>query len=229
MITETFILPEDRLRISDLFRVLQEIAGNAVVSWHATGPELKEKGLMWVVIRYELTLERALQPGESIRVSTWASPVRHRMSQRNYLLFDGEGLQLGRAAGIWALVDRETRAMVEPEGRGIAFQTEETGLEPPRPSAPEKMAIDSEFRFTVSDQVLDINDHMNNTRYFDVAEDSLGSDAEGLVLTRVRAAFLSEARAGDELLISRGRSGSSFYFSGTKNGEHCFQIGLDYE
>lgn len=229
MITETFTLPKDRIRISDLFRILQEIAGNAAASWHATGPELKEKGLMWVVIRYELTLERALHPGESIRISTWASPVRHRMSQRNYLLFDEEGLPLGCAAGIWAVADRETRAMAEPEGRGIVFQTEKTGLEPPRPSAPEKIATDREFRFTVSDQVLDINDHMNNTRYFDVAEDCLGSDAEGLALKRVRAAFLSEARAGDELLISRGRSGSCFYFSGTKNGDHCFQIGLDYE
>lgn len=229
MLNETYTLPVESIRLSDLFTILQEIAGDAVVSWHATGPELKRMGLMWVVIRYELSLERALRPGENIRVSTWASPVRHRMSQRNYLLFDSGNRPLGRAAGIWALVDRDTRAMVDPEGRGIVFQTEETGLEPPRPSAPEKLPADREKSFFVTQRVLDINDHMNNTRYFDVAEDCAAGETDGLTLKRARAAFLSEARLGDELLVSWGRSNGRWYFAGTKNGDHCFQIDLEYE
>ena len=184
---------------------------------------------MWVVIRYEITWERALRPGESLRVTTWASPVRHKMSQRNYLLFDGEDRPLGRAAGIWALVDRETRAMVDPEGRGILFETEETGLEPPRPASPEKLPAEHRISFTVSDEVLDINDHMNNTRYFDVAEDCLGSDADGLTLSRIRAAFLNEARAGDELLISWARRENTVCFSGTKQNTPCFQLSLEYK
>ena len=228
MLTESFPVPQEAERLSALFRILQDISGHAVVSWHATGPELKEKGLMWVVIRYELTLDRALRPGETLVMTTWASPVRHKMSQRNYLLADAEGRPLGRAAGMWALVDRETRAMVDCAERGVVFQTELNGREPPRPAAPEKLPAEGERIFTVSEEWLDENGHMNNTRYFDVAQACIAPETEIPVLKNVRAAFLTEALAGDELTVSWGRRENLWSFSGTKNGVPCFQISIEY-
>lgn len=228
MITERFAVPEDPSRISDLFRILQEISGRAAALWHASGPELMEKGLMWVVTRYELSLDRALIPGEALDISTWASPVRHKISQRNYLLADADGRPLGRAAGAWALVDRETRAMVDWTGRIDDFQPEVTGLEPPRPAAPEKLAAQSSRIFTVPEDWLDINGHMNNTRYFDLARTCIAPDADGLVLQNVRAAFLSEALVGDALKVSWARRDKLWSFSGTKNDAPCFQLSLEY-
>ena len=149
MMTERFTVPGDPSRIAGLFRILQDVSGHAAACWHASGPELMEKGLMWVVIRYELTLSRALCPGEDLVITTWPSPVRHRMSQRSYLLADAGGRSLGQAAGVWALVDRETRSMVDGAARGVQFPTEETGLEPPFPASPEKLPADGERVFTV--------------------------------------------------------------------------------
>ena len=188
MMTERFTVPGDPSRIAGLFRILQDVSGHAAACWHASGPELMEKGLMWVVTRYELSLDRALIPGEALDITTWASPVRHMLSQRNYLLADAGGLPLGRAAGSWALVDRETRAMVDWTGRLDAFETEVTGLEPPRPAAPEKLPAESERIFTVSEEWLDENGHMNNTRYFDVAQACIPPETEIPVLKNVRFA-----------------------------------------
>ena len=82
MMTERFTVPGDPFRIAGLFRILQDVSGHAAACWHASGPELMEKGLMWVVTRYELSLDRALIPGEALDITTWASPVRHMLSQR---------------------------------------------------------------------------------------------------------------------------------------------------
>ena len=227
MMTERFTVPEDPSRIAGLFRILQDVSGQAAACWHASGPELMEKGLMWVVTRYELSLDRALIPGEAFEITTWASPVRHMLGQRNYLLADAGGRPLGRAAGSWALVDRETRAMVDWAGRLDDFETEVTGLELPRPAAPEKLAQFSRV-FTVPASWLDMNGHMNNTRYFDLAQTCIGSEADGLALKTVRAAFLSEALAGDELTISWARRDTLWSFSGARQDAHCFRLSLEF-
>ena len=228
MLTEQFTVPEDPSRIAELFRILQDVSGHAAALWHATGPELLEKGLMWVVIRYELALDRALCPGEGLSVTTWASPFRHKMSQRNYLLAGADGRPIGRAAGVWALVDRETRAMVDGPGRGVDFRAETTGLEPNRPAAPDRLPPEHERLFTVPQAWLDMNGHMNNTRYFDLAQTCIVGEADGLVLKTVRAAFVSEALAGDGLCVSWARAGKRWSFTGTKYSAPCFQLSLEY-
>jgi len=169
-----------------------------------------------------------LIPGEALDITTWASPVRHMLSQRNYLLADAGGLSLGRAAGSWALVDRETRAMVDWTGRLDAFETEVTGLEPPRPAAPEKLEPQFSRVFTVPASWLDMNGHMNNTRYFDLAQTCIAPEADGLVLKTVRAAFLSEALAGDALTVSWARRDTLWSFSGVKNDAPCFRLSLEF-
>ena len=229
MLIDRLPVPEDSASLSAPFRVLQESSIHAVSAVHLSGPELKEQGLMWVVIRYELTLSRALCPGEELLVTTWASPFRHKMSQRSYLLADAEGRSLGQAAGIWALVNRETRHMADGSAYGIDFPTEETGREPPRPAAPEVLPADFERVFTVSEEWLDLNGHMNNIRYFDVAQACLDGGTEGQTLTNARVSFLSEALAGDELTVSVGCRENLWTFSGTRADIPVFQLSLQFD
>ena len=61
---------------------------------------------------------------------------------------------------------------------------------------------------------MDINGHMNNARYFDLAEDCIPPAAWGEKLTGIQVEYQSEARFGDRLNISWGCSGSSYYISG---------------
>ncbi|MBQ9663975.1 MAG: hypothetical protein IJV40_12570 [Oscillospiraceae bacterium] len=224
MLEKTITVSPEPFRISALFRELQDIAGEAVIPWHATGPELEKLGLMWVVVRYEVNLERQLIPGETLTLCTWASPVRHRLSQRNYLAYDRNGSCVLRGAGIWALADRKTRAMVDPEERHVEFRAETNGKEPPRPGTPKKLALQSRAAYTVTEEVLDMNGHMNNTRYFDLAQDLAGETFPVQELRQVRAVYSSEARLGDMLSVEWGQDGKEWYFTGEKNGETCFQI-----
>ena len=224
MIEKIITVSQEPFRVSSLFRELQDIAGEAVIPWHATGPELKEKGLMWVVVRYEVNLSRKLVSEENLRLVTWASPVRHKLSQRNYLAYDGNGDCVIRAAGIWALADRESRAMVDPEERQVEFHAETNGMEPPRPGAPTRLIPINETSYTVSEDVLDMNGHMNNTRYFDLAQDLAGKELEVRRIRQIRAVYSNEARLGDRLSVRWGREQEDWLFNGERNGDACFQI-----
>ena len=229
MIEKTVIVPEQPYRISALFRELQIISGDDSAKWNATGEELAEKGLMWVVVRYEVNLFRNCLPGETLTIASWASPFRHRMSQRNYIAADQDGTCVFQAAGIWAVADRKTRSLADPEKRGIVFPGEIREKVLPRPASPVKLPLVSEKPFIVTEDVLDINGHMNNTKYFDAVQDCMDINMQTLTPKRIQAVFSNEVRPGDEIMIRWGQNDTIWFFEGEKKGEGCFQVGLVYE
>lgn len=226
MIEKTILLPEESGRISWLFSEFQKIAEDACRPWHVTGNDLAARGLMWVVVRYEVELEKALLSGEKVSLSTWATPFRHKMSQRNYLARNQKGDCMLRAAGIWAVVDRKTRSMVDPVKLELFLPGEATGEELPRPVSPKKLIPQQTDTYVVAESDLDMNGHMNNCRYFDLIQNCMHCLPVGKQLTRIQAVFMNEARLGDKLMIHWGTESDKWFFSGEKDHDECFQIGL---
>ena len=114
--------------------------------------------------------------------------------------------------------------MVDPEERQVEFHAETTGMEPPRPGAPTRLIPINETSYTVSEDVLDMNGHMNNTRYFDLAQDLAGKELEVRRIRQIRAVYSNEARLGDRLSVRWGREQEDWLFNGERNGDACFQI-----
>ena len=48
---EEFTVGPEGLSTQELFKLLQDIAGNQCIPLHLTGPDLEKQGLMWVIIR----------------------------------------------------------------------------------------------------------------------------------------------------------------------------------
>ena len=215
-------------RTAELFWELQTISGDAVSESRLTGEDLKKIGLMWVIIRYDIRLERPFCPGEKLRVATWAGPLRHRMSQRNYLVYDADGNCILHGAGNWAIADRVRRCMVDAAAYGLSFPAEINGNELPRPTAPEKLPFVQSAAYTVGEADLDMNQHMNNTRYFDIAEAFISGRNPGQSLHSVQAAFQNEAILGEELSVRWGNKENRWYICGEGNGKLCFQMSLQY-
>ena len=224
-----YSLPENIDRIGELFRILQDISGDAAACWNASGAELKQKGLMWVIVRYDIRLLRKLRPGETLAFQTWASPVRHRMSQRHYLAADENGECVLSGGGTWTVVDYDTRSMVDPAERGVSIHGEITGMEQPRPEVPVRLQLSSQTDYGVTESVLDMNRHMNNTRYFDLVQNCAQDETDDLTLRRIRAVFSNEAREGETIRVFWGHEGNTWFFSGEKDTAPCFQIGLEYD
>ncbi len=213
---------------AELFWELQTISGDAVADSCLTGEDLKKIGLMWIIIRYDIRLERALRPGESLKIATWAGPLRHGMSQRNYLIYDADGRCIIHGAGNWAIADRAKRCMVDASAYGLTFPAEVNGNELPRPLPPEKLPLASSSFYTVGEADLDMNQHMNNTRYFDIAESLIFGQNPQTSLQSVQAAFLNEAVSGEDLCVRWGNRENRWYICGEGNGKLCFQLSLKY-
>ena len=217
--------PAEGLSTRELFLWLQTIANEQCVGYRLTGDDLKKKGLMWVVVRYLVRAPRWPEPGEALRLQTWPGQTRHSMMPRYYRLLDKKGDCLISGSSLWTVVDRETRKMVNPEEHGVILEALVTGLEERRPPAPAKLTTSDSRDYTVTEDVLDSNGHMNNTRYYDLSESCIGRTEDHP--RRIVTEHQSEIRLGESMQVSWGREGERYFIEGVNNGP-VFRMELDY-
>ena len=222
---QVWTAPAEGLSTRELFYWLQEIAGQQCVPYHLSGDDLRARGLMWVVLRYLVRAERWPAPGESLRLQTWPGATRHGMMPRFYRALDAAGDCVLSGSSVWTVVDRATRKMVNPDEHGVILETLVTGLEERKPSAPAKLPTTERLVYTVTEDVLDTNGHMNNTRYYDLAERCIGRI--GQHPRRIVTEHQSEIRLGEQMTVSWGRDGERYYLEGVKDAP-VFRMELEY-
>ena len=216
-----------RLRTSRLFELLQE-AAIAHTEQLGMGREMTlDRGLLWVVTMHSAEIRRMPEYDETIRVQTWPGETMHVLFPRYYRLETAQGEELLRSSALWMLVDEKSRRFVFPERHGISISGVKTPWEHPLPTAPLPLPCSGERAFTVPYSYVDLNGHMNNTRYFDLAEDCIPAAAEGRMLRAVQAEYKAEALLGENLTLRWGREGDRYYLSG--GGERpSFSLSLAY-
>ena len=222
-------VPAEGLSTRALFWQLQEASADHSRALGFGEERMAELGVMWVVVRYLVRARRWPQGGEHLRLHTWPGAVRHGMCPRFYRLLDAAGELLLDGCCVWAVVDRQTRQMVQPLERGVSIEPLVTGLESRLPGPLRRAVTDRETVYTVPEEVLDSNGHMNNTRYFDLAERCAGLDARTNGLTEALAEFQNEALLGDRLLLRWGLDGSSLTVLGERGAESVFRMKLSFE
>ena len=162
----------------------------------------------------------------AVSVLKWMD--RHGMMPRFYVLRDEAGETLLAASSVWAVVDRQSRAMVNNEELGVHIDPVETGEEIRLPGAVKKLETTQEKRFRVPAEYLDENGHMNNTFYYSVAEDCLGRDARRDRLLEIGTEHVSEALCGEELLLRWTESEALGYVTGSFGDKPIFRMNLKY-
>ena len=251
-----------KLRMSELFRLMEEASIAHTEKLGCTRDRTLDRGLLWIITRQQAEIEELPAYDEEITVRSWQGDMMHVFFPRFYEI-ERAGRVIVRGQALWMLIDEESRQMVMPEDYDIFI--------PGRPGSDDMMlapvVIPSELREEESgddgngragagivirqDLVtrfsqVDINGHMNNTRYFDIIDDALytmdfASGTEKRVPALVRANYLSELRAGDCFTLTgyAGRSsdsaaaegagtGTALYFEGADGDKVKFRIAYEF-
>ena len=216
-----------RLRTAMLFELMQEASIRHTEELGMGREMTLDRGLLWMVTHQQAEIERMPAYDERITLESWPGKTMHLLFPRFYRVLDEQGQVLLRASSLWALVDERTRRMVFPDRHGVVIEGVETGGEIALPSSVRRAAEGERHDFTVPFSYVDLNGHMNNTRYFDLAEDLLPAAAEGRQLRRAAVEYASEARLGDRLTVTTEESGGSFFISGD-NEKKIFRLMLEY-
>ena len=158
---------------------------------------------------------------------TWPGETMHLIFPRYYEILSSAGETLVRASALWSLMDTATRTAAFPDENGIEIPGTVTGSEVPYLARLEPLETPNSVSFTVPYSYVDLNGHMNNTRYFDLAEDVSGAPNDGKILREIRTEYMAEARLNETVEVAWGEKNGLYYVNGT--GSHpCFKMNLRY-
>ncbi len=220
--------PSRRMRVSTLFMLLQEAAIAHTTLLGMGREKTLDRGLLWAVTMQRSQIERLPVYDEEVKLASWPGATMHVLFPRYYQLTGADGKVLVRASALWVLMDRRERRFVFPEAWGIRIDAVTTGAELPLPKALKLGEPTGEGSFTVPYSYVDLNGHMNNTRYFDLAEDWMPPDLRLRPLREAAVEYCGEARLGTHIHLTHRREESSFSLSGETEGKRLFRLRLDY-
>jgi medium-chain acyl-[acyl-carrier-protein] hydrolase len=214
---ETFTMPavaeddSERERLLVVLDAMQETAGRHAAKLGVGVRDLHAKGLTWVLARLHVKVTSVPAAGQPVHIATWPTGRYRLFAVRDFCLKDEAGKEILRATSAWALMNMESRrpARLDPHLPVFTVHPERmieddfAPLPPPYLQAPR-----TSYRAEPAD--IDLNDHVNNTVYLGWALRSTSESARLWKPLSLEAAFLGEARLGDEVtcLTENGRGES---------------------
>ena len=216
-----------RLRLSCLFTFLQEASIAHTTELGMGREKTLDRGLLWIVTLTQVKVTRLPVYDEDVRLLSWPGDTMHLYFPRYYRMEDDGGHALLTGSALWALMDQGTRKMVFPEDHGVHIEGERGEKPLPLPAAPRPPQGGEKEVFTVPYSYVDLNGHMNNTRYLDLIEDRMPADLREKAVREIRAEFSGEAKLGEEVALTCARQGDAFLLSGDRERK-LFRLNLLY-
>lgn len=217
-----------RIRPSAILEIMQEMAGAHAELLNIGRGRLDPMQLAWVLTRVEVRMDRYPVSGETITVETYPMPNRRVFYPRYFIFRDEQGNQIGCAGSIWVILDVTTRKMAA-SAEITASMPDNSDLTAPMgmPATVEEIGgqcIESTRLPVYTD--LDVNGHVNNTRYLDWCCNELGIDVmRQHAMLQFAVNFNQEILPGQEIRTVLNRDGSRFSFSGFEGEKRHFDVG----
>ena len=197
---------------SGIMRYMQDAANFQMEGQKPSYDELFNSGRAFVLSRFRMSLYSLLHSHDKIEASTWAVESKGVSFDRCFSITKN-GLTVAEATSVWALVDRNTGRLV----RVSDFENNYSTDEPVELDLPARFRLPSDLNFalvgerTVEYRDVDINRHINNTRYPDILCGYI-PHMEGKRVINLEINYLSEAPIGETLKVYMAKSDGSYYF-----------------
>lgn len=186
-------------------RAILEILEN-VGSYHSDeagfgAVTIESTKLTWILLEWKLKVIKRPIYGQTLTVNTWGRNMEKFFTYRDYEIYDENNNLCVIATSKWALIDiqngkiyRMTEHIInkyQPEKKNV-FSNEKI----------EKINIpdsfDKEFLYTVKRRDIDLNSHVHNIYYLDLAYEALPDEIyEQRPFDNIRITYKKEIKLGD--------------------------------
>lgn len=191
-----------RLGLFGMLGILQDV-GTAHAEHMGIGmDEMVQRNAFWVFTQQKLMMNRWPKWQDKVTVKTWVRKINGLRSFRDYTVHLGDEM-IGKSVSTFMMLDGETRKPIRPDlGEEIEKQISKDELEitPEKVIAPDNLKLANTISVRNSD--LDMNNHVNNTKYAQWILDSVNIDYhKRFVVSQFDINFISECLLGDEIDI----------------------------
>lgn len=187
-----------KMKNSSILNVFQDIAGI-----HSIEIGRKFKGLdsTWILVGYKVNILRRPKYGDTITAYTWATEIKNIMAVREFEIRDKDNNLMVTAISNWAHMSNNKLSKVTEECVN-AYEMEqgktnynESKLK--KIQEPENYLFEKEY---VADwDWIDVNHHMNNIYYLDIADMVMPDDMKNNMCNSFEVSYKKEVRYNEKM------------------------------
>lgn len=210
---------------SAIFVRMQEIAeDNATAVGAGRVDMIDERGFAWVLTRMYVEMDSYPRIGDTINISTWPLKPAKLFFPRQFLFETQDGKTLGKASSQWVLFDVAQRQIKRSTELGnYPYDPNLPRLlpEPKKIILPRDMPLAGTRKVQYSE--VDMNVHMNNTKYLNWICELFTSDwLKSNYLKSVRINYIGETHIDCEIELYKKEADGGFYIYGISDGKIIF-------
>jgi len=185
--------------------------------------ELLNKNLLWVITRTKFVIEKKIERYSTVKIKTWPLSPQRFIFRREYVMYNADGEVAVRGSADWMVINSETRTLTSGESVFPANAEYITEL-----SLDEKLRKIRDIEGEVTESAatpkfcdIDLNGHVNNTRYADFAINAINPDKRKIKSFQID--YHKEVLEGEELKLTVTENAETYVVKGENTeGEKKF-------
>lgn len=222
----------DNIRPAALLQYFQDMGTEHAMILNIGRDYLVEKyHACWILARVWYRLTRPIHAGEIMRMDTWYRGDGGIIFYRDFDIYIGDEL-VGEGVSAWVVADLDNRKMLRPSSIDTIAAADASDRAKTRQlkliREPKEKETVYERRVRYSD--LDVNGHMNNTKYADVMMDVFTPEQlRGRFVSEMQLNYSQECRLGETMTISRVLGEDGCYIDGCcEDGKRRFEASVQF-
>jgi acyl-ACP thioesterase len=193
---------QKRISLVGLLNLLQDTAWIHAEQLGWGYDALVEKGTIWVLSRQKVVMKEWPLWQDKVTIRTWPRRSGALMALREFEILAGDK-KVGECSTSWLVLDWNTRKVQKLDKImfGVPSLTEGV-LDIAAERVPPRTDLAEIARFEVRNSDLDVNGHVNNTRYAQWVTDTLSlEELKRYAIDEYEVNFLAETGVGDTIVI----------------------------
>ncbi len=205
----------NNLRILTLMNILQDMA-DVDAAQRGFGLQFCiDNGMTWVGSSYALEISRLPKIHENITIETWPSAKNKLSAYRDFEVFGENGESIIKASSQWVLIDlKRWRPISVEENMPLHMPISERAVNTDFPKIAEVVEGNSQFKFRVRFDDIDLNKHINNAVYILWACEAVESEFRlAHNPAKIEINFRKEGYMGEKIMVTTKMDGLKSYHS----------------
>lgn len=177
--------------LEDTAGIHSEIAGYGIL-------DVNKTHRFWMLISWHVEFIRRPKYNETITVHTWSKPCKRLYVYRDFEVYDAEGKLIATAGSKWVFINTENGSIIKVNDD--MFKTYEVEFEK---SSTDTTLLDkikepnnysNVVNYTINREMIDINEHVHNLDYLDLAYKALPDNAYRKEFTKIDIMYKKEIK-----------------------------------
>ena len=197
------------IKLPDVILLSLQVSGMQSIELGVSDKAILENyNLVWIITDYDIEVDRLPRFAEEITIETEALSYNRLFCYRRFTIYDETGQELIHMMATFVLMDRDSRKVHAVEPEIVAPYQSDFDKKlirgPKYESLDEPVSKDYHVRF----YDLDMNGHVNNSKYLDWIFEVMGADfLTHYIPKKINLKYVKEVRPGGVITSAVERTG----------------------